>query len=532
MKDTNETFQLRHIVFWPSFIVALAILVINIVDEPTFAKGATAVNNVIMQNFAWLFSLLIFLVTLIAIYLYCSKVGSVRIGGLDAKPMLSKWKWLTITVSTTLSAGVFFWSTAEPLYHLRQPPESLGIVAGSAEAALFSLSTVLAHWTYAPYALYAVPSVCFALVFFNLKKTYSLTSTVQPALGNIKIGSIGSQLIDSMCLFTLIFGMASTMGTSILILMGGLSYFFNVPVNSITTGITIAIVTATFTISAITGLHKGITFLAKWNTIGLMGIALLMLVAGPTLFQVALGIEALGAYLQNFLGSLTFTGAASGDQWPKWWSLYYWAVWMAWAPLSALFLGYIARGYTVRDLMNMTMLLPATFTIIWMWIFGGTAIRWDLDSKGALFKILEDKGIEHVLYNIFDRLPMSTTLAGVMLFVAFISFVTTAHSNSLVMSQICTKGLSADNVHANKFLIIMWGTFVAFISWTMITFAGINGIKMVANLGGMFAIVVLALMSLSAIKLANDPRILKDCVVRNYAAEAAALEQQEQAKNA
>ncbi len=531
MHDANSSFQLRHIVFWPSFIVALGILIINIVDEPTFAAGATAINGVIMTNFAWVFSLLIFVITLVAAYLYCSKVGRVRIGGPDAKPILGKVKWLTITISTTLSAGLFFWSTAEPLYHLHQPPESLGIVANSPEAVLFSMSTVLAHWTFAPYALFAVPSVCFALAFFNLKKSYSLTSTVQPALGNFRIGPVGSQLIDSMCLFTLVFGMASTMGTSVLILMGGLNYFFTIPVNSITTGITVAVITATFTISAITGLHKGITFLAKWNTIGLAFIALIMLIAGPTLFQFALGTEAMGKFLQNFIGSLTFTGAASGDQWPKWWSLYYWAVWMAWAPLSALFLGYIARGYTVRDLINMTMIWPAIFTMVWMWIFGGTAIRWDLDSSGALFKVLNDKGVEHVLYNIFDKLPAPTFLAGIMLFVAFISFVTTAHSNSLVMSQICTKGLSADNVHANKFLIVMWGSFVAFISWTMITFAGINGIKMVANLGGMFAIVVLTLMTVSAVVLSRDPRILKSVVERDYVAEAKILEEKESKEN-
>ncbi|ASG67147.1 hypothetical protein fh0823_22960 [Francisella halioticida] len=74
---------------------------------------------------------------------------------------------------------------------------------------------MLTHWTYAPYAIYAVPSVSFALVFFNLRKPYSLASTIEPALGHRHLGDISSQVIDLACLFTLVFGMVSTMGTSV-----------------------------------------------------------------------------------------------------------------------------------------------------------------------------------------------------------------------------------------------------------------------------------------------------------------------------
>lgn len=524
MKIFNKN-KLRPIVFWPSFIVSLIIIVINLRDEKSFAIGATAINEIIMKNFSWVFSLLTFLITLIAIYLFFSKVGDVKIGGKDAKPMLSKWRWFTVTLSTTLSAGVLFWSTAEPLFYLHQPPESLELIPGSSEAALFALSTVLLHWTYAPYAIYTVPSVCFALVFYNLKKPYSLASTIEPALLSRKIGDRGGQVIDSACLFTLIFGMSATMGTSVLILLGGLNYFFDIPSNNLTMGVTILIITGSFVASAVTGLNKGITLLAKWNSIGLFAIATLMLFAGPTLFQLSFGLEAFGQFLTNFIIKLTFTGAASGDQWPKVWTLYYWAVWMAWAPLTALFLGYIARGYTVRQLITMTLIFPASFTVIWMCIFSGTAIKWDMDSNFSLYDVLQNKGIENVLYSVFDRLPFTPILAGFMLLIAFLSFVTTAHSSALVMSQICTRGLSADNLEANKPLVIMWGFFVGFICWAMISFAGINGIKMVSNLGGMFAIIVLSLMSVSAVILANDPRILKDRIIRDYAKEAEAMKE-------
>ncbi|WP_249330731.1 BCCT family transporter [Cobetia sp. MC34] len=56
---------------------------------------------------------------------------------------------------------------------------------------------------------------------------------------------------------------------------------------------------------------------------------------GPTQTILGYGTEAAGEYFNNFMQKSLFTGAFDDDPWPKSWSIFYWANWMAWAPISA-----------------------------------------------------------------------------------------------------------------------------------------------------------------------------------------------------
>ena len=78
----------------------------------------------------------------------------------------------------------------------------------------------------------------------------------------------------------------------------------------------------------------------------MLALGLFVLLCGPTLYMFSLGVESLGVYLDTFFSRSLSTGAASGDTWPHSWTVFYWSVWFAWAPVSALFLGKIGRGYT------------------------------------------------------------------------------------------------------------------------------------------------------------------------------------------
>ena len=114
--------------------------------------------------------------------IYFSPIGKIRIGGADAKPLLSKWKLFSITLCTTIATGVLFWGTAEPLYHLHQPPDSLGVAASSHEAQTFAMSTMYMHWTLTPYSIYTIMALLFALSYYNLGRPFSLGTLLYPLL--------------------------------------------------------------------------------------------------------------------------------------------------------------------------------------------------------------------------------------------------------------------------------------------------------------------------------------------------------------
>lgn len=494
--------NIRHTVFWPPFILLIGAAILSFTSKETFVKLTTDANNWVISNLGWLFSLAGLVMVFACVGVYFSPLGNIRIGGANAKPMLGFVSWFAITLTTTI-ATLTFWGLVEPIYHLTSPPQSLGIEPNSPEAALFSMSTLFLHWTFTPYAIYCVPAIVFAFAYYNMKKPYSLSSTISPLFGK-KLNKKYGDIVDGVSLYTLALGMAASMGTSILNLSGGVNYINGIKSTPLLWAIVAAIVTATFVISASTGLMKGIRILSNINMRVFILIIIFVFIFGPTNYILNLGTESLGHYLTHFFEKSLFTGAAAGDPWPQWWTTFYWASWFAWALIISLFLGRIAYGYKVKTVILVNFVLPALFGAIWISVFGGTAIFMEMEN-GNLSEIMANNGAEAVLYGVFNGLPWANIIIPFFVFVVFITFVTACDSNIAAMSGISSTGISPESPEPGVMIKVVWGVTVSIISWTMISFANINGVKMLNNLGGVPALFLQILVLGSLIKIAMNP---------------------------
>jgi choline-glycine betaine transporter len=470
-----------------------ASLIGNFYDPAGFLAVMSAINSTSLDMLSWLyaFATLTFVGTLV--WAYLGPLGKIKIGGENAKPIMSKWNWFAITLCTTVAIGLLFWASAEPMYHVYSPPVSLGIEPGSSEAKIFALSTMYLHWAFTPYAIYTLPALAFALAYYNLGKGYSLGSMLSLVMGRHSQGK-GGDLIDAIALFALIAGMAASLGTGMLTLRGGLVRVFDLePSTFLLLLIAIAIVGA-FVASAATGLMSGIRILSDLNTKFFFLLAGVFFVFGPTLYILSGAIDALGSYFGDFFEKSLYTGAIAGDKWPQWWSNFYWSNWLAWAPVTALFLGSLSRGYTVRDFINTTMLLPSMFAIVWMSIFSGMAIFVDQSNEGVLKSALDANGAESVVYTLFNFLPGGTTtgliITVVFVILAFVSFVTAADSNTEAIASLCEQREGGDNRPTSLPLKVIWGSMIGGIAFVMVSTSGIDGIKMLSNLGGIPALFI------------------------------------------
>ena len=534
---------LNHLVFWPPFLLLIGAIILNFaapdktiessivapngdieykttIVQGKFSETVTGANGWILENFGWLFSSCAFLAVMLCILIcatcfWRSGFGNVRIGGSQAKPLMSMWNWFSITICTTIAIGILFWSTAEPISHLIKPPEFSGTQPNSHQAARFALSTMYLHWSFTPYSLYCVASLMFAFAYYNMKKPFSLGSTVAPLFGDWANGK-GGYIIDAVCLYSLVAGMAAALGSGILMLNGGMHDLWDVPNKDrwVLGAIALAIV-ATFIISSSTGLMKGIRILSDINTKLLFCLALVPLIFGPTIFILSLGAESLLDYVVDFFPrNLTMTQTENGstsilvpDEWGKGWTVFYWAVWMAWAPITACFLGRIAYGRTVREFMLINFIFPSLFAIAWMTIFSGTAIHQQMEfvanPEGAgaadLATVLNNLGEESVSFAVFKQFPLATGLIIFYMFSSFVCFVTSSDSNMSAMASISSTGISPENPEGPKWLKIVWGISVGLIAWIMICFAGgVEGVKMLSNLGG-FPAALLELLIIAAL---------------------------------
>jgi len=501
--------SLRPLVFFPTFSILVGALIFSLVNLDLFIQYTKNANSFVLSHFSWLFSLGSFYLLALIIATYFSKLGDIKIGGDQATPKINKSRWFMIVLCTTLAVGVLFWTTAEPLYHVYSPPESWGVEANSPGSILFALSAMFLHWGPTPYSIYAVPALIFALAFYNLKMPYSISSLLRPVFGKYVNGRM-ADVIDALALYSLVVGMASSLGTGALTILGGASEFVPLEKSALTLGIIIGVIVVTFVLSAAQGLIKGIARLSMVNFWLLIALFVFVLVLGPTLFILSIGVEGIGAFLQNFFRLSLFTGQAANDPWPQWWSVFYWAVWFAWAPITAMFLGKIARGYTVREFIQINVIFPSLFIMLWIAVFSGTAIQMDQASDGGLYAILNDNGIEKLLYHIFGELPFGAVTSLLLVFIAFISYVTAADSSTDAIGDLCIKDFNANSNEKTGLPIkILWGTIIGLVAWIMVSTVGVSGIKSLSNLGGLPATLIILCCSFTLIKWMKNPSLLK-----------------------
>ena len=167
-------------------------------------------------------------------------------------------------------------------------------------------------------------------------------------------------VVDALSLYALVAGVAASLGAGVMTIAGGLEALFSLPDTVMMTKHAIALlIVIAFILSSISGLQRGIRILSDINVRIFMVIALFIFAFGPTLTIIREGGLALGQYVMDFLPASLTLGERANDPWTRDWTIYFFANWLAWAPVTALFLGRIAVGYTVREFLLFNLVLPA-----------------------------------------------------------------------------------------------------------------------------------------------------------------------------
>ncbi len=493
--ENKKAITIRKIAFYPAFILLIVCLVFSIIEQDLFFELANAGNNWLLDNLGWSFSFTAFmcLITLGAVYI--SPLGKVVLGGEDAKPLLSKSNWAMITLCTTMAAGLMFWGTAEPMYHLSSPPA--GIEPMTPQAAMFAMETMLLHWSVLPYAVYCLPVVIFGFAFYNMKKPFSVSSQLAPISDKLNIKTDGNdiftQIIDTIMLFCIGLGIAAVMCTGTLNMSGAVRALFGIEPSPMVWFAILAVATITFVCSSISGLYKGIRFFSNLNIRVYLVLILFLVVMGPTSYIFGGTVEALGGMLADLPERMLMTGTYTEDSWPGSWTVFYAGNWASWAPISACFLARLGRGYSIRDLIKINFGIPVIFNIIWMGVFANIALNFQLTGKIDLVNVLNTQGAEGVGYAILQAFPLGNILIVFFFFISIVSLITAMDSTTSSIAAVSTVGISPENQESPMYMKIIWGVALSLISLIMLTVSGIDGIKMLSNLGGFPAIMMEAI---------------------------------------
>lgn len=340
-----------------------------------FEKASTA----LLQNFKWLYILLMTSVVSFLFFTMFSRFGHIRLGKDDERPEFSFVTWISMLFSGGMGVGLVFWSAAEPIHHYMSNPFTANLTD---EAASMSMQLTFFHWGLHPWAIFCITAL--ALAYFSYRKglPFSLRSMLYPFIGDRIYGPIG-HVVDIFTVIVTAFGIAQSLGMSALQINTGLNRVFGIE-NSITVQLSLlAVLCSIATYSAVTGVKRGMKYLSNLNMILAALIILVVLSIGPTRYIINTLLESTGNYTQNIIGMSLWSDAQKDTGWQNWWTAYYWPWWMTWAPFVGMFVARISKGRTIRELIGGVLLVPTLLTFVWMSVIGGSALKVEQNARHA-----------------------------------------------------------------------------------------------------------------------------------------------------
>ncbi|MBU1340475.1 MAG: BCCT family transporter, partial [Proteobacteria bacterium] len=380
---------------------------------------------------------LLFLNFIIAMGLAVSKYGDVRLGNIDA-PEMSTFKWVAIIMCTLLAGGGVFWSAAEPMYYfISTPPAFDGIASATKAAIVPAMEQSFLHWGFLAWSILGTLGAV-VLMYVHYHKGHKLQARglMYPVFGaKIMTNTLG-QIVEGCCILAVAAGTIGPIGFLGLQVSYALHQIFGIPdVYGTQLAIIITLV-CVYTISAVTGLHKGIQILSRvnvWLTIALMAVILLI---GPGGFIIDTFTQSVGAYLKDFTTLSLFRGDLG---WLSWWTVFFWGWFLGYGPLMAVLIARISKGRSIREIMLAVGIVAPVATHFWFTILGGTGIFYELATPGVISGPLKDAGLPAALMAVVGQLPMASVLIPLFLILIFLFLATTGDSMSLSIA-ICVTG--------------------------------------------------------------------------------------------
>ncbi len=541
LEDRPHRSGLDKIVFGAAGLVAIAFVAWGVISPSGLGEVASAALDGAMSNLGWLFVISATIFTVFVLVVALGRFGRIPLGKDGDTPQFKTSSWIAMMFATGMGIGLVFYGVAEPLFFYLSPPPGTA-EASTPEALNVAMGQTLFHWTLYPWAMYAIVGLGMAYGTYRLGRTQLFSSMFTSVFGEKVVNGGGGRVINVLAILATLFGSACSLGLGALQIGGGIEAVGILPeVTSPVLVIVIAVLTAAFVASAVSGIERGIQWLSNINMVLAILLAVIVFVGGPTLFILNVIPDAIGAFVGN-LSEMASRTAAAGDAsmatWMSGWTVFYWAWWISWTPFVGMFIARISRGRTIRQFVVGVLLVPSIVSTLWFAVFGGGAIgiqqraEQSGDMGAAIVQVVD--GIPQInfdaaLFDLLGALPFpawaSIALAVLAVVLIAIFFVTGADSASIVMGMLSENGTEEPRRRS----VVFWGVATGAVAAVMLLAGGsdpsaaLNGLKNITIVSAVPFVLVLLLLCVALWKdLSKDPLVIRTDLAQHLLAESVA----------
>ncbi|WP_298723156.1 BCCT family transporter [uncultured Oceanisphaera sp.] len=493
-------------------IVTLVLFAIVMPNKATEALGI--VNTALLSTFNsyYIISVSLFLIFCLAMAL--SPLGKIKLGQDRERPEFSNFSWFAMMFGAGMGIGLMFYSIGEPMYHFAGNPEVIkgAVSANTADTVESAMRFSFLHWGLHAWGIYVSVGLAMAYFAYRLNLPLTIRSALTPLFGDRLNGSLG-HAIDIIAVVATVLGISTTVGTGVLQLISGFesvtgaAWLLNDEGKPTSTAMVLALllVMGLSTLSAMTGVGKGVKWLSNINLTLSFILLAVFIIFGSTGFAFSTYISGLTDYLIE-LPAMSFTvwdRESKLGQWQGSWTIYYWAWWIAFAPFVGLFLARISRGRTIREFVMGAMIIPTLMCAFWFALLGGTAL--DLELNGGANGSIIGSAIESQMFVTLQQLlpaeaAMAMSLMVILLILTYL--VTSADSGVLVLNTIMAGGNDQPGVSHR----VIWGSILTLVVGSLMLAGGLSAIQTAMVIGALPFSVIMILMCLGTLRSAFTRR--------------------------
>jgi choline/glycine/proline betaine transport protein len=472
-------------------IVAMVIFTVLNVDLANVVYET--IKHWITSTLGWYYISVVSIILFFTFWLMFSKYGDLKLGREDEKPEFSTFSWFCMLFSAGLGLGLLYWSVAEPIYHFQENPfiEIAGIEPLTEEAAQVAIRLTLFHWGLHGWAVYVLVGLTLAYFAYRKGLPLAMRSALYPVLGEKIYGPYG-HAADLLAVFGTVFGLATSLGLGATAVNAGFERLFGFELSITNQLILIAVITVVGTLSAVSGVGRGVRILSELNIWLSLLLFLLFLFIGPAGYLLGLYVTSIGDYLWNVIPMGFWTDPDPNRDWQSWWTIFYWGWWVAWCPFVGIFIARISRGRTIREFVWGVMVAPSLLTFLWMCIFGGNALFMELHGAGGIVDAVNQDyslGLFKTIEQLFAPAYV-WSVAALTTFLLISWFVTSSDSGTLV---ICTM-LSMGDEHPPQRFRVFWGLGEGFVAGVLLLAGGLQALQSASIAAGVPLTVILLFM--------------------------------------
>ncbi len=458
------------VVFWASLAISALFVVWGVLAPEHQMATMNAALNQVTSGFGWAYLLLPLILLALLVGLAFSRYGRVRLGSDEDRPEFATHTWIAMILCTVMGIGLVSYGIAEPISHFTTPPHGLA-EPGTPQAAVLALQYSFFDWGLHAWAIFAVFGLALGYSMHRKKRPGLVSALFRPLLGRHADGPLG-KAIDVFTVFATLFGTTTSLGLGALQIDNGLNRILGTPTGTTTQVVIVVAVTVLFSLSAASGIKRGIRYISEINLSVAAVLFLFVLFLGPTAFLISLFLESFGQYGSDFL-LMSLRGPAFGDtEWLQGWTYFMMAWWVSWGAFVGLFLARISRGRTIRQFILVVLGMPSLAFFAWFSVFGGTAIDLDM-NQGTDIAGATAADLNSAFFATLAEFPLPVVTATLVVILAVLFFVSGADANTYVLGMLTTHG----SIRPRTPILLLWGAMTGALAIILLLSGGLGALQ-------------------------------------------------------